>query len=65
MGGRLTRLSEGLVIKPRLPDIEGMPFFFVDFLVDVDHIQMLVLFEKLSSGLISVNWTIERTIQSS
>ncbi len=42
-GTTLTGLSERLVVEFGRPDFEGVPFLSVDPLVDVDHIQVLVL----------------------
>ena len=36
-------MSEGFVVEARFSDCEGVPFFAVDLLVDVDDIEVFVL----------------------
>jgi hypothetical protein len=38
-----TGLTKGLVVEARLAHVEGVPSSRVEFLIDVDNIQILVL----------------------
>lgn len=39
----LTSLSEGFIVEASLADLERMPHFPVDPLIDVDHVEVLIL----------------------
>lgn len=60
---RLTCFSESLIVKPRLANLEGMPVISVEFLVDVHHIKVLVLSQRVSR-LLGLATAVPRTIQS-
>jgi hypothetical protein len=38
-----TGLTKGLVVKARLAHVESVPYLRIEFLIDVDNIQVLVL----------------------
>ena len=63
--GILTGLPERLIVEPCLPDLEGVPLFRVELLVDVDDIEMLVLVGLSDAVIRPSSWGLERTIQSS